>query len=154
MSSLASVDAATAVHLAAAAAYLGFQLTVRLVVYPQLATAARAPGGAASFRELEASHSRRVQRLVGPLFLALVAASAWLVVATRGSTDAWTAVGAAACTAVVLVVTGLGAVPEHRALGRGWDPAAHRRLLRWDDVRVVASSLQVVLAVVLVLPGL
>ncbi|WP_298991645.1 hypothetical protein [uncultured Pseudokineococcus sp.] len=142
--------AATAVHLAAAAAYTGFQWTVRVVVYPQLAKAATADGGAEAFPALEASHGRRVSRLVGPLFLALVASSAWLVVATAGSPDALTALGAAACTAVVLGVTALGAVPEHRRLGRAWDPAAHRRLVRWDDVRVAAATAQLVLALVLV----
>ena len=138
--------------MAAAAAYAGFQWTVRVVVYPQLATAARAPGGADAFPALEAAHSRRVSRLVGPLFLALLGSTGWLVVVTSGSPDGLGAAAAAACTAVVLATTAFGAVPQHRALGRRWDPAAHRRLVRWDDVRVAAATLQVGLALVLVVP--
>jgi hypothetical protein len=46
----------------------------------------------------------------------------------------------AACLAVVLGVTALFAVPLHRHLDRGWDLAAHRRLLRVDAVRVAAAT--------------
>ncbi|WP_299034257.1 hypothetical protein [uncultured Pseudokineococcus sp.] len=148
---MAGPAAAAAVHLAAAAAYAGFQWTVRVVVYPQLATAALAPGGEAPFPALEAAHSRRVSRLVGPLFLLLVGSTGWLVVAGHGSADAPLAVTAAGCTAVVLAATALGAVPQHRVLGSRWDPAAHRRLVRWDGVRVAAATLQLGLALVLVL---
>lgn len=143
--------AAAVAHLAAAAAYAGFQWTVRVVVYPQLASAARAPGGAGPFPALAASHSRRVSRLVGPLFAALVGSTAWLVAVSAGTADAVPALAAAACTGVVLAATGLGAVPQHRALGRRWDEAAHRRLVRWDDVRVVAATAQLALALLLVL---
>lgn len=142
------VTAAVA-HLAAAAAYAGFQVTVRLVVYPQLATAAEA-GAAQRFAVLEAAHGRRVARLVGPLFAALVGTTAWLVVAAPAG-ERPLALVAAACTAVVLGVTALGAVPQHRRLGLGWDGAAHRRLLRWDAVRAGAAVLQVGVALALLL---
>lgn len=144
-----TAGAAAAAHLAAAAAYAGFQWTVRVVVYPQLATAGRALDAAGGgFPALEAAHSRRVSRLVGPLFLALVATTAWVLAAAGGARPL--ALGAAACTAVVLAATAAGAVPQHRRLGRGWDEAAHRRLVRVDTLRALAASAQLLLALGLV----
>ncbi|MEJ5913428.1 hypothetical protein [Pseudokineococcus sp. 1T1Z-3] len=154
-------ETAAACHLAAAALYAGFQLTVRLVVYPQLGSAGRLLDGAGeeapAFPALEASHGRRVARLVGPLFLALAGTTSWVLLVALGgrglaSAPGLLAAGAAACTAVVLAVTAAGAVPQHRVLGCGWDAAAHRRLLRWDTVRTAAALLQVALALALALP--
>ena len=138
------MDALPLAHLVSACAYAGFQWTVRAVVYPQLATAGRAdPSG---FAALTASHQRRTARLVGPLFAALVTTSALVVAAAPRTGLAW---ACAAATAVVLAATAGGAVPQHRVLSGGFDAAAHRRLLRWDDVRVAAASAQVVCAVLL-----
>ena len=135
-----SVDAPLA-HLAAACAYAGFQWTVRVVVYPQLAAVGHSdPWG---FPAYAVAHQRRVTWLVGPLFAALVTTSAVLVATRPTSVLAW---ACAAATLVVLGATWLGAVPCHRVLGAGWDGAAHRRLLRADGVRVAASSAQVVCA--------
>jgi len=134
------VDAALA-HLAAACAYAGFQWTVRVVVYPQLAAVGH--GDPWGFPAYAVAHQRRVTWLVGPLFAALVTTSALLVLTRASSLLAW---ACAAATLVVLGATWLGAVPQHRVLAAGWDAPAHRRLLRADDVRVAASSAQVVCA--------
>ncbi len=136
------MDAAALAHLVAAAAYAGFQWTVRVLVYPQLADAGRA--APAAFPAHEAGHSRRVSRLVGPLFAALVAATALLVAASPGSPLAWACAG---CTAVVLGVTAFGAVPCHRVLADRFDEAAVAALLRCDTARVVAATAQVGLGV-------
>ena len=142
------MDPVLLAHLAAAFAYAGFQWTVRVVVYPQLATAGRAdPAG---FPALAANHQRRITWLVGPLFAALVTGTALLVAAAPGSVLAW---ACAAATAVVLGATAGGAVPQHRVLAARWDAAAHRRLLAWDGVRVAAASTQVVCAVLLAARG-
>lgn len=123
---------AAVAHVVSTALYCGFQLTVRLVVYPQMTGV---PGPA--FAAYEAGHTRRVSVLVGPLFLLLVATTAglWL-------TDGVPRGGAAAAAALllgVLAVTWLGAVPEHGRLSAGFDATAHRRLLRADTVRVVLA---------------
>jgi hypothetical protein len=124
----------------AAAAYAGFQLTVRFVVYPQLA---RVPGCA--FPAYERAHQRLVTPLVGLLFGALaVTAAALLVVGPRPGGAA-----AAALLALLLAVTGFGAVPEHARLSQAFDGSAHRRLLRWDGVRVVLALGQVALGAAL-----
>lgn len=122
----------------AAAAYAGFQLTVRLVVYPQLA---RVPAEAAA--DFERAHQRLITPLVGVLFGALALATAALLVAgPRG-----TGLAAAALFGGVLAATAFGAVPQHTTLSRGFDPAAHRRLLRWDTVRVALALAQLALGV-------
>ncbi len=87
----------------AAAAYAGFQLTVRLVVYPQLA---RVPAEAAA--DFERAHQRLITPLVGALFGALaLATGALLVAGPRG-----TGLAAAALFGGVLAATAFGAVPH------------------------------------------
>ena len=122
----------------AAAGYAGFQLTVRTVVYPQFA---RVP--AQAFPAYERAHQRLVTPLVGVLFGALAVTTAGLLVV--GPRPAGLA--AAALLGALLGVTALGAVPLHGRLSRMFDPAAHRRLLRWDSLRVVIALAQVTLGV-------
>ena len=127
----------------AAAAYLGFQLTVRLVVYPQFA---QVPGEASA--GFERSHQRSITPLVAFLFGALaLSATALLVLGPRPA-----GVAAGALFAGVLAVTAFGAVPQHAVLSQGFDARAYRRLLRWDTVRVVLALAQVALGVLLLAP--
>ena len=138
------------VHLVLVSAYAGFQWTVRGLVYPQFA---EVPPGA--FAGYERRHQQRVSRVVGPLFAGQGVTTLWLLL-DRPAGVSWVWVLAtAALLAAVLVVTALGAVPLHRRLDAGWDPAAHRSLLRVDGVRVAAASANtvVVLLAVLVLSG-
>lgn len=139
-----NTDAAILAHLGAACAYAGFQVTITVLVYPQLAAIGRSAPGV--FTDHEARHSTRTAVIVGPLFAALVGATGWLVVSDPSSPLAW---AAAACTAVVLAVTALAAVPRHDRLRRGFDPAVMARLQRVDAVRAVAALAQVAIAVLL-----
>lgn len=142
---LSAPGAATVAHLAATCAYAGFQWTIAALVYPQIATTGRtAPG---TFPAYEEWHARRTAFLVAPMFAALVGATVWLVVSHPDSVLAW---AAAAMTALVLVVTAAGAVPQHERLKQGFDEDAMRALRRADALRTVAASAQVVLAVALV----
>lgn len=131
-------------NLAATTAYAGFQWTIRVVAYPQLA---EVPGP--GFGPYLAAYQRRVTYLVGPLFAALVVTAA--LVGLDGDVAAWGRVGTVLLLAVVLGATAFAAVPQHGRLGRGWDAGAHRALLRADTVRVVAATLDVVVALVLLL---
>ena len=126
----------------AAAGYAGFQLTIRTVVYPQFA---RVP--ARAFAEYERAHQRLVRPMVGLLFGALAVTTAGLLLEGPRPAGA----GAGALLAALLAVTAFGAVPLHGRLSRSFDPVAHRRLLRWDAVRVVIALAQVVLGVTAVL---
>jgi hypothetical protein len=129
-----------AAHLAATAAYAGFQWTVQGLVYPQFAEVP-----AAGFAAHERAHQRRVSRVVGPLFAALAVTTALVLVTRPGVV----AVLSAACYAVVLAATAFAAVPLHRRLSAGFDAAAHRRLLRVDLVRALAATADVVCALLL-----
>ncbi|MCZ2860279.1 DUF1772 domain-containing protein [Blastococcus sp. VKM Ac-2987] len=123
------------VHLALTAAYAGFQWAVRIVVYPQFAQVPPA-----AFAAYERSHQRRVTRVVGPLFAGQGVTTLALLVARPAGTPLLPVLVGAAGLAVVLAVTALLAVPLHRRLDRGWDAAAHRRLLSVDGVRAGAAT--------------
>nr|WP_239522217.1 DUF1772 domain-containing protein [Geodermatophilus sabuli] len=124
-----------AVHLALTAAYAGFQWTVRALVYPQFAQVPPA-----AFPAYERRHQQRISRVVGPLFAGQCVTTPWLLADRPAGTPLPAVVAGAACLAVVLGFTGLGAVPLHRRLDRAWDSAAHRRLLQVDTVRAVAAT--------------
>jgi hypothetical protein len=131
-------------YLGAAAAYLGFQWTIRTVVYPQLARV-----GAAEFAGFERAHQRLVARCVGPLFAALVVGAAALAGRPPEGSPPAVAWAGAALTALILGLTAFGAVPQHRALSAGFAARAHRRLLAVDTARLVAAALNTALAAVL-----
>lgn len=133
------VPAAIACYLLITGLYAGFQLTVRVLVYPQMALVPE-PG----WVRYEAAHQSRISLVVGPLFAGLVLAVPALLLAADVPTPA--ALAAAALLAGLLAVTAFGAVPEHRRLSAVFTPAAHDRLMHWDTVRVVLAVAQVGLA--------
>ncbi|MGY1744821.1 DUF1772 domain-containing protein [Blastococcus sp. SYSU D00695] len=135
-----------AVHLTLAAAYAGFQWTVRGLVYPQMALVP-----AAAFPAFERSHQRRATRVVGPLFAGQAVTTLWLLVDRPAGTPLLGVLASAACLAAVLELTALGAVPQHRRLDRGWDPVVHRRLLRVDTLRALTATAGVAVALWLLL---
>ncbi len=116
------------------ALHAGFQVTVSAVVYPTLA-ARPGPGFAAA----HADHSRRIVRLVVPLYLAVLLVGGWVLADGPSGTTVLLALGA---QAVALATTAVAAAPTHGALGRdGATPALLRRLLAADRVRTVAALL-------------
>ena len=129
-------------QLVATSVYAGFQWTVRIVIYPQLA---EVPGPA--FIAYLAAYQRRVAYLVVPLFAALLVTTTLMAV----QSDIHSGARALAVTllAVVLGTTALAALPTHRKLSKGWDVGAHRRLLRADTIRAVAATAQAMLALAL-----
>ncbi|TKV60569.1 DUF1772 domain-containing protein [Nakamurella flava] len=131
--------------LVATALYAGFQWCVQLVVYPQFAAVAPA-----DFAAYEAAHQRRITPLVGVLFVGLAGAGGWLLLGAAPATPGWLIAVALALVAAVPVLTGVGAVPQHRVLSTGWDPAAAHRLRRVDRWRTAGATGALVLAVVMV----
>jgi hypothetical protein len=123
---------ATEALLAVSAAHAGFQLVVTVVVYPALAdlTPDR-------WQPAHDAHSRRVTRLVAPLYAAVVAVCGWALVDGPLSAPVVVAV---AGNAGALAATALVAGPTHGRLGReGKRPELVRRLLLADRVRTVAA---------------
>ena len=125
-------------HLVLVGGYAGFQWTVHALVYPQFT--AVPPAGFAGY---ERAHGQRISRVVGPLFAGQLVTTGWLLLDRPAGVPLAGVVASAVCLAVVLAVTGLVAVPRHRELGAGFDPAAYAGLLRADSVRVVAASANV-----------
>jgi len=140
------VSAVSVAHLMSVCAYAGFQWTVHLVVYPQLAAVP-----SASFVAYERAHQRRISYLVGPLFAALVVTTALLWARRPEGISLWMPALSAALLLVILAVTGLLAVPLHRRLERGWDRGAHQSLVRVDAVRLAAATANVVVSAFVVL---
>ena len=124
-----------ATHLALAAGYAGLQWTVWGLVYAQFA---EVPAGA--WPAFHDGHGRRIARLVGPLFAGQLVTTGWLLLTRPPGTPPAALLCGAVCLAVVLLVTGLIAVPQHRRLTDGFDAVVHARLLRADSVRVAAAT--------------
>lgn len=129
-------------HLAATVAMAGVLWFVQLVHYPLLARVA--PDAFAAF---EREGVRRTTWVVGPLMLVeaasglalVVAAPAWLPRAALGLDLAlWL---------VHTVSTALVQVPLHGRLERGFDAAAHARLVRTNWGRTAAWSARAALLV-------
>ena len=134
-----------AVHLLVVGAYAGFQWTVRVLVYPQFA--AVPPD---RFADYERAHQRRISFVVGPLFAAQAVTTGWLLLDRPPGTPLALVLLAAALYGALLLVTATVAVPLHRRLDGGWDPAAHRRLLRVDALRVALATAGALVALALV----
>ena len=124
-------------------AYAGFQWTVHLVVYPQLA--AVPPD---SFVDYEQAHQRRISYLVGPLFATLLITTILVCVRHPAGSPLWLPAVSAVLLLVILAVTGLFAVPLHRRLERGWDRTAHHSLVRVDALRLAAATANVLVSAI------
>lgn len=132
--------------LVATALYAGFQWCVRSVVYPQFDAV---PPGA--FAAYEAAHQRRITPLVGTLFVGLAGAGGWLLMGASPDAPGWLVATGLTAVAAVPALTAFGAVPQHRVLSAGWDPAAARRLRRVDSARTAVATAALLVAVILVL---
>jgi hypothetical protein len=131
-------------YLASSAAYAGFQWTVRVVVYPQFSAVL-----ASDFADYERLHQRRITFVVGPLFAALVLASAWLIFDRPQQVPWWAALAAAGLVAAILGITAFAAVPLHRRLSVGWDQATYARLLAVDLLRALLATVNLAGALVI-----
>jgi hypothetical protein len=101
--------------------------------------------GKSDFAAYEAHHTRRTGRLVGgPMVieLGLAATLAW----STGGTAAWCGL---VLLGIIWLSTAVDQVPMHRRLERGFDQAAHRRLVMGNWVRTIAWSLRGALAVLM-----
>jgi hypothetical protein len=131
--------------LVAATAYAGFQWTIRSLVYPQFGSVRPT-----DFARYEKDHQRRVSVTVAPLFAGLIAATAAVVIWAPEGRPRWLVGLVIALLVAILATTAFLAVPLHRRLSEGFDPAAHQRLLAVDTLRVIAALGEVVAAAALV----
>lgn len=136
------------VHLAATGVMIGIIWFVQVVHYPLMALVGRD-----GYPAYQAAHARRTTVVVAPPMLLELATGAWLVLRPSPyfpPSAAWTGL---ALLAVVWLSTFFLQVPQHGRLEHGFDPDAHRRLVRGNWVRTVAWTLRGIL-VLSQLPGL
>jgi uncharacterized membrane protein len=127
-------------HAASTWFLTGLIWIVQLVHYPLFAYVERA-----RFAVFEAEHCRRISWVVMPTMLLELATSAWLVLVPPADLpSAWTWTGLL-LLAVIWGSTALFSVPCHRALERGFDERAHRRLVATNWVRTIAWSARALL---------
>jgi hypothetical protein len=121
-------------HAAATWSLVGLIWVVQLVLYPAFGLVGREP-----FRHYHAAHSRGITGIVGPLMgLELASAVALLWLGEPRGVFWWSLVP----LAFNWLSTGLVQVPLHERLGRGFDEAAHRRLVLTNWFRTAAWTLR------------
>ncbi len=131
--------------LVVAAAHLGFQATVDLVVYPALGDV---PPD--TWESAHARHSRRIVPIVAALYPTLVLILGWAVVSEPQAAGAWLALAGGLLS---VVTTAAVAAPAHGRLssvGAADRPSLMRRLDRADRVRTVGAVVCLAGAVLLV----
>jgi len=115
---------------------------VQIVHYPLMARV-----GDDDFPRYERAHSERTSLVVAPPMLIELACAIWLAAAPPPGVGRPGALAGLALVAVLWASTFFIQVPCHRRLERGFDAAAHRRLVQTNWVRTAAWSLRAVLAV-------
>ncbi len=110
---------------------IGLAWFVDVVHYPLFASV-----GEDGFRGYHELHSRRTTWVVLPPMAVELATSIALVLDPPGDATVLAAAGAVLAIAT-WVLTGLGAVPAHRALGEGISESRLRRLRRADLIRAL-----------------
>jgi hypothetical protein len=136
------VSGVVLLHLAATWFMTGLIWFVHVVHYRLFSSV-----DAASFASYEAKHTRLTGWVVGPPMLIELATAAYLVFLTEDpfcpSPICELGLG---LLLLIWALTGLVAVPAHTRLARGFDPKAHRLLMRGNAARVLLWSLRALLA--------
>ncbi len=143
------VPALLATHAAVTLLMTGLDWFVHAVHYPMFAAAARA--GEDHYRAFQREHLRRTAPLIPPIMLLELATALAIVTISDDRIDLALAWLGLALLAIVWLATFAGAVPQHRKLEHGFDPVAHRRLMRFDLVRALAWTARSALALLLLM---
>jgi len=122
-------------HLAATLYMTGLIWFVQVVHYPLFERVGRE-----GFTDYERAHVRRTGWVVMPaMLLELGTAIALLLPAFNGQGPAWF-VASVLVLAGIWLITFTLSVPCHNKLSRGWDAAAHRRLVSTNWLRTAGWS--------------
>lgn len=120
----------------------GLIWTIQVVHYPLFSLV-----GEDGFTAYQSAHSSRISwLLLGPWAVQGIA-TAWLLVARPIGVPWWLVIAGALLAAATVGVTLLLSVPQHEALGGGFDAAAHARLVRTNWWRTAAWTGHAVVAV-------
>ena len=121
-----------AIHLLATIGMFGVIWVVQLVHYPLFDRVTRE-----DFVRFEADHSRQIAWVVGPLMLLELATGVLIAGRWPVAESAWVWWTGLALLAAAWLSTAVLSIPEHGRLTRGWDEAAHRRLVLTNWPRTV-----------------
>ena len=112
---------------------VGLIWTIQIVHYPLFAAV-----GTDRFVAYEASHTRLITLVVGPVML-VEAATAVLLMATRPAWfPAWIAWTGLGLVILIWISTAVLQVPDHAKLANGFDPTAHAHLVGTNWIRTIA----------------
>ena len=129
-------------HLAATLYLAGLIWCIQVVHYPLMDRV-----GPETFIEFHRQHSLRISLIVvAPMLVELATAVMLVALVPEGVPRALPALGLG-LLAVVWVSTFAVQVPLHARLARGFDPRAHRRLVRSNWLRTAAWTLRAALAI-------
>lgn len=120
-------------HLVSTLVLVGVIWTVQVVHYPLMALV-----GEDRFIAYEAAHSPRMAAVVMVPWTVQGVTTLGLLLSRPSGVPMALVLGAAVAAAIPVVVTVTASVPAHVALGAGFDPAVHRRLVRTNWIRTAA----------------
>lgn len=129
-------------HLASTLVLIGVIWTVQVVHYPLMALV-----GEDRFVAYEAAHSPRMAAVVMVPWTVQGLTTLGLLVARPEGVPFALVSAAAVAAAIPVIVTVVASVPAHVALGSGFDPAVHRRLVRTNWIRTIAWTAHAPVAV-------
>jgi hypothetical protein len=128
---------------------VGLIWTIQIVHYPLFAAV-----GVDRFVAYEASHTRLITWVVGPVML-VEAATAGLFVAMRpASIPAWIPWTGLGLVILIWISTAILQVPDHAKLANGFDAAAHAHLVGTNWLRTIAWTARGVILAVAIWPAL
>lgn len=136
------------IHASATFAMVGLIWFVQVVHYPLFGCVG--PEGFPKFAQL---HQRRTTWVVAPIMLTELATGLWLVVAPLPSLPTWQSWTGLALLAAIWISTACLQVPLHGRLTVGYDPQAHRWLVRTNWLRTLAWTARGVLVCGMLLAG-
>ena len=128
---------------------VGLIWTIQIVHYPIFAAV-----GVDRFVAYEASHTRLITWVVGPVML-VEAATAGLFVAMRpASIPAWIPWTGLGLVILIWISTAILQVPDHAKLANGFDATAHAHLVGTNWLRTIAWTARGVILAVAIWPAL
>jgi hypothetical protein len=128
---------------------VGLIWTIQIVHYPLFAAV-----GVDRFVAYEASHTRLITWVVGPVML-VEAATAGLFVAMRpASIPAWIPWTGLGLVILIWISTAVLQVPDHAKLANGFDATAHAHLVGTNWLRTIAWTARGVILAVAIWPVL
>jgi hypothetical protein len=112
---------------------VGLIWTIQVVHYPLFAAV-----GEDRFVAYEASHTRLITLVVGPVMLIEALTAGLLVVARPALVPGWIAWTGLGLVILIWLSTAILQVPDHTKLANGFDPAAHTHLVGTNWLRTIA----------------